>query len=303
MSNLHLIIESTALVAQSARIKVVQPTSGTIVSTNILGDSSSPNNNNNTQNANVELMITHGNVFHPQSNLTIVLPVSTTTTSNFDGGDGSTMYKISIGENNLFEEECNVILDLKSHYPTKEEEGEEAATAKESLTLIGSYNLFTPKSHVQVHTIGNGNIFHPFCNLISSTSVFTPTNMNMKKRRHVVIGNGNMFNSFVTIHSTTQQENGINNDSDDGDMSLECIYQNQVYFTISSASASVLTSTMEGGGTDDYPNNNDEQSLLLMQRKHHNGVRKNMNEVRLLLNAAKRMKEYHHMMSSTTISY
>ena len=110
----------------------------------------------------VTVVIAGGNVFHPFSELLIIPPQS----SEARDSDNTDEIKVRIGENNLFEEGCKVVLDLNT----------------DQISGIGSYNQFAPLCHVQATRIGNGNVFES------------------KSRVSVTaVQNGSIFSLFVQI--------------------------------------------------------------------------------------------------------
>jgi hypothetical protein len=164
------------------------------------------------------------------------------------------------------------VFDIYSEDNKEEEEqqqqgnnndNEDDGEKRELIQLLGSYNQFTPKCKVRTKMIGNGNIFHSYCNLYMNNI----SNSGMK------IGNGNIFNSFVNIMDINDDD-GMNVKND----KVMIPFQNQVLFNIV-------------GGK--------QQQQRLMQRTNDNGVRKNMAQVRLLLGAGKSILQTHHKLQST----
>jgi len=104
----------------------------------------------------IKLIVTGGNLFHPHSRL-LLIPPSPESQNTLTRNDGEGLV-VRIGENNIFEEECNIILDLRKvkYYASKE---------GSVIDIIGSYNQFAPLSHVHSNHIGNANIFQPMCHL------------------------------------------------------------------------------------------------------------------------------------------
>ncbi len=98
--------------------------------------------NNNTV---VEVVISNGTIFHPRAKVLIILP----------GVVEKEVIKVAIGMYNIFEEKCDVEIDL-SHAIF-----ERAVTA---LSVIGDYNIFGPKSSViGMFSIGSYNSFEANC--------------------------------------------------------------------------------------------------------------------------------------------
>lgn len=174
--SLCVTIEPTATVAASCSI--------------ILSDSNSSDSppsvlSSTTQ---ITVVISAGNVFHPSSRLVINPPQSSLPTSTLppssdkDSSDANIQLRIS--ENNLFEEECMVTIDMDSTA---------VSFIDGSSVVIGSYNQFAPKCEVKTQKIGNCNIFR------SHSSANVPT-----------IRNGNMFMSGVRVDAGNSS--GICND-------------------------------------------------------------------------------------------
>lgn len=98
--------------------------------------------NNNTV---VEIVISNGTIFHPRAKVLIILP----------GEVEKEVIKVAIGMYNIFEEKCNVEIDL-SHAIFE--------TSVNALSLIGDYNIFGPKSSVMgMFSIGSYNSFEANC--------------------------------------------------------------------------------------------------------------------------------------------
>ena len=114
----EVIIEKGAVVAASASIGV----------------------DNDTSTETVKITISKGNVFHPGSRLRIV-------------PRGGKAAELRVDENNLFEEGCDVTIDLRL---LPEEDGGE-------IILIGRHNHFSSLSIVRCGSIGSRNAFKPSC--------------------------------------------------------------------------------------------------------------------------------------------
>mmetsp|Transcript_7824 Transcript_7824/g.7392 ORF Transcript_7824/g.7392 Transcript_7824/m.7392 type:complete len:230 (-) Transcript_7824:123-812(-) len=114
----------------------------------------------------VELSIDKGNVFHPGAELIIIVPSSR--------NEEEKLMKACIGEDNLFEEKCSVILDLTN----------EEYDSSGDINIIGSYNKFSPLCRVKTSSIGDANIFESSCSVQYQDSS---------------IGNGNVVAPLVHI--------------------------------------------------------------------------------------------------------
>lgn len=66
-----------------------------------------PDVSSSSSSISIELTIEKGNVFHPGSNLFILVP------DNDDNNEGIVKH-CRIGENNLLEERCNITLDIRN---------------------------------------------------------------------------------------------------------------------------------------------------------------------------------------------
>lgn len=322
----EVIIESTALVTKSTDIQIISKTN-TNSNTTTSSSNTSTNKRITMDNVHVQLTITHGNMFHPHSKLTIIIPPLVIPTS-LSSQSSSSLYnnqkynlQLKIGEYNLFEEECNVTFELSSSYivsllhhvlveSLQKEEVEEVEVEKVEkdvgkeeeeipsitlpfITLMGSYNQFMPKCKVYTNQIGNGNIFHSFCDLcfITATTA-TANNSHGDNKMMMIIGNGNIFQSFVIMKHGI--ENTFNNNDDD-DMNIiqnnnnqDPQYQNQVFFIMSSSSSSPSSSPISSSSSSSSSNK-------VIQRFHDNGYKKNMDDVRLLLSSMKGILQKYHI--------
>jgi len=140
-SFLEIIIEPNAIVALSSQLHLETS-----------GESASP-----PSSPNIKLVIAGGNLLHPHSRLSIIPPPHVTQNETESQGESLV---IRIGENNVFEEECDVILDLRQAGKKKSKEDVETI-----VNIIGSYNQFAPRCHVRSNRIGSANIFQSMCNL------------------------------------------------------------------------------------------------------------------------------------------
>ncbi len=286
---LQLIIESSATVAKSSQIKAMYgdhfdnandesssnaPIASTIDTDDDDGDG---DGSASTTHVHLQLIISHGNIFHPQSKLTIVLPSVLKNKMK-----QKRVHQIKIGENNLFEEESHLILSLplSSFQPNSNDEHEDE---NEIITVVGSYNQFAPKCQIYTNgtTIGNGNIFHSFSTL-------------HLKHNELIVGNGNIFNSFVSIGTK-----GGNDERGSDSYQIESssggrrsYFQNQVFFMLSSASSASASASVSSSSS--------KRPMKLMQRTNENGVRKNMVDVTLLLSATKKILQMNHALMSST---
>lgn len=153
MTTLHLCLEANAVICQSAQF---------------LLDSEIESNSD----VRITLRILGGNVVHPNAIIQIVPPL--------ESGE----YTLCIKENNLFEEESFLSINLRTLDPDTKE-----------IAIVGSYNLFSSKSQVRCKSIGNGNIFHPCCKIDG-----------VKEIKH-----GNVFQSTLVLESGSKVP--INTDS------------------------------------------------------------------------------------------
>jgi len=141
-NSLDIIIHPNAVVAVSSQISIETdlPPASTSLSPPV----------------NIKLIVAGGNLFHPHSRVILIPPSAEShNTPTQNNGQGLV---VRIGENNVFEEECNIILDLRKMKESTSEEGS-------VINIIGSYNQFAPRSYVRSNHIGNANIFQPMCHL------------------------------------------------------------------------------------------------------------------------------------------
>lgn len=156
MTKIHISLEQNATVSKTCKFSIVESTSSEL--------------SKHENDATIKLIIASGNVFHPNVRISFIPPQL------------QTDIIIRVGENNIFEEESLLILDLSQH----------DGTSTDELQLVGSYNQFAPRCKVQCRSIGNANIFNPLCDLELST-----------------IKSGNIYQSSVKIHNqlVVHQEN------------------------------------------------------------------------------------------------
>lgn len=277
--SLKLIIDSNATVTKSSQFKAMYDDNCDTTDDESGNAPIAPVGDDSNGSIHLQCIISHGNAFHPQSKLTIVLPSSLKKNEKI-----KKVLKIKIGENNLFEEESHVFLSLPlSSLERNQEDEKNDDNVNEIFTVIGSYNQFAPKCQIHNNgtTIGNGNIFHSFSTL-------------HLKQNELVVGNGNIFNSFVSIGEKRSDNDDSNSEGDCQSESEKRYFQNQVFFVLSSVSVSVSTSFSK------QPNG--KRPMKLIQRTNENGVRKNMADVTLLLSVTKKILQMNHtLMSSTEI--
>jgi hypothetical protein len=126
---------------------------------------------------------------------------------------------------------------------------------------MGSYNQLSAGAQLKCTSIGNANIFHPKCNVSASASASASESA-------PVIQNGNIFQACF--------HNGTDNGDNNGDASVPVMYQEKVCF-------------LSGESL-----NFEHEPPVRKIRNHTNGVQRNIREVSLLLNAAKRVVQKHH---------
>ena len=215
--NLELIIESTAIVVTTSQIEILTKhhhNDNSNTNTNTSTTTDDDDNDYAISIPHVQLTISHGNIFHPYSKLTIIVPPSKEEKSSRNN-----RYKLKIGEHNIFEEECHYIFEVSSFSFQRnhndnhnDDDGDDDDNLKVPTNIIGSYNQFAPKSYVYTNcNIGNGNLFQSFCHLYLTLSLEENRNNDVHDDANVttdadtndniimMIGNGNVFNSFVTL--------------------------------------------------------------------------------------------------------
>ena len=169
--NLELIIESTAIVVTTSQIEILTKhhhNDNSNTNTNTSTTTDDDDNDDAISIPHVQLTISHGNIFHPYSKLTIIVPPSKEEKSSRNN-----RYKLKIGEHNIFEEECHYIFEVSSFSFQRnhndnhnDDDGDDDDNLKVPTNIIGSYNQFAPKSYVYTNcNIGNGNLFQSFCHL------------------------------------------------------------------------------------------------------------------------------------------
>jgi hypothetical protein len=154
---LQISIEPNAVVCQSAKIELSSA-------------SDFPGDQNDT--LVVRLTIGTGNIFHPNAQLYIVPPTRLSGTLPESNQD----LFLSIGANNLFEEQSCLTFDLSDVSVEKHSEG------KNALPLLGSYNQCLASSQIRCASIGNANIFHAKCSIVADE-----------------IKNGNIFQAYSLL--------------------------------------------------------------------------------------------------------
>ena len=199
-----------------------------------------------TKRHSLNLVISNGNVIHPYSTIQVIPPKVL-----------KCDLTIRVGNNNLFEEQCQVTIDL-SDFELQgadiDEYGEGDSSTEKKLsahTIMGSYNQFGPRSKVLASSIGNSNIFKPLCDLT------------LGKIKH-----GNIFQVGAQIDVNAPQT-PFNKDQTE--------YDEKVVFVLN-----------QSNGISDVSGRNQ------LVRNHLHGVKKNMADVSLLLLAARKIIETHH---------
>eukprot|EP00555_Chaetoceros_dichaeta_P001447 CAMPEP_0198278038 /NCGR_PEP_ID=MMETSP1447-20131203/66172_1 /TAXON_ID=420782 /ORGANISM="Chaetoceros dichaeta, Strain CCMP1751" /LENGTH=272 /DNA_ID=CAMNT_0043973103 /DNA_START=37 /DNA_END=855 /DNA_ORIENTATION=- len=267
MSNprLDIIIHPNAVVALSSHIYIE-------TTTDLLHPESSSPSSQSSQSppVTIKLIIAGGNLFHPQSRLILIPPESqnnnTTTIQTNDEQQGG-LVVVRIGENNVFEEECTILLDLRTmnqSSPSPSSEDEESVVT----TIIESYNQFAPRSSVRSTHIGNANIFQPLCRLTIPT-----------------IKNGNIFGSTlqITIGSgaTANDLVFVDDDEPTNDAGAS-FFQEKVLYMVRA----------------------DKQQPDVNRhvvRPHVHGMKRNMRVVGLILGATRTLvRKNHRLMAETT---
>ena len=257
---LEIKIEHNAYVCQSCRISL---------SEDIDHNNSNVNGNGNVNGtAKIKLIIGSGNVFHPNARLTIIPPPppNNSTIDNDSTNDNDAEITVRIGSNNLFEEESHCILDLShmnilQNNDDNDIDNDDNADEERIHTAMGSYNQLSAGAQLKCTSIGNANIFHPKCNVSASASASASESA-------PVIQNGNIFQACF--------HNGTDNGDNNGDASVPVMYQEKVCF-------------LSGESL-----NFEHEPPVRKIRNHTNGVQRNIREVSLLLNAAKRVVQKHH---------
>jgi hypothetical protein len=206
-----------------------------------------------------KLIISGGNVFHPRSRLTI----------SRGSIDADIDITVTIGPNNLFEEESHCIIDLSNlllvskngnendDYDDKKNNGKHT-----NHSAIGSYNQISAGAELKFTSMGNANIFFPKCYVAAPT-----------------IQNGNIFQACYDNRVRTP----IHSDEADLDDS-QTIYQEKVCYLSGDFEESDLEPEVE------KPSHSCNRKI----RHHKNGVKRNIVEVSSLLNVAKRVLQKHH---------
>jgi len=160
---LQISIEPNAVVCESAKIELSSA-------------SDFPGDQNET--LVIRLTIGTGNIFHPNAQLYIVPPtLSGTGTLSENNQD----LFVSIGANNLFEEQSCLTFDLSDVSVEKHSEG------KSALPLLGSYNQCLASSQIRCSSIGNANIFYAKCSIaadeIKNGNIFQAYSLLQRNRR------------------------------------------------------------------------------------------------------------------------
>ena len=148
MPTFELILEPNATVALSSHINLVD-----LDSEEIIGNEPESDTGTASETAKphcLNLVIANGNVIHPYSTIHIIPPKSLSCDLTF-----------RVGDNNLFEEQCRVTIDL-SNFEVQDGNVDEPTKVH---SIMGSYNQFGPRSKVRASSIGNSNIFKPLCDL------------------------------------------------------------------------------------------------------------------------------------------
>jgi hypothetical protein len=240
----ELILEPNATVALSSHINLVDFDSEKIIDSEPESDSGTASET--TKPHCLNLVIANGNVIHPYSTIHIIPPKSLSCDLTF-----------RVGDNNLFEEQCRVTIDLSNFevQDTNADGTDEGAAPKEKKltvhSIMGSYNQFGPRSKVRASSIGNSNIFKPLCDLTLGR-----------------IKHGNVFQVGAQIDVNAPKISLAKDDTD---------FDEKVVFVLN-----------QSNGIDDMSGRHQ------LVRSHLHGVKKNMADVSLLLLAARKIIEKHH---------
>lgn len=251
----------------------------------------------------IKLVISKGNVFHPHSNLILISPLRSIKKEEND-------VVVRISENNLFEEGCNVIIDL--NLIIKENNNKEEEEEEQVQQIIGPYNLFAPKSCITCGSIGSGNVFEAACDV----------------RSHF-IGNGNVFgptiiwDTLTTTTTTTAQQQGVSqqlsgglekvNDNEDGNNNANrkddelkdgtsIILAPPMDKTVVYATQNALVDPLIPGIMAFTPE--EKESIgqkLIRTRRHINGTEKNVRDIQAILPTIQySIRKHHQLMKSTS---
>mmetsp|Transcript_5803 Transcript_5803/g.7299 ORF Transcript_5803/g.7299 Transcript_5803/m.7299 type:complete len:234 (-) Transcript_5803:77-778(-) len=141
-NNVQVVIEEGATVASTARIELLSSSSNNVV----------------------EITIGNGTVFHPESSLIVIPKSEDNSTEGEEEKEAAPLTKsrVIIGENNLFEEECRVEIDLNLVDDDK-------TSDNDPIQIIGNYNVFSPRSRVTTGRIGTANSFQSASHITSPT--------------------------------------------------------------------------------------------------------------------------------------
>ncbi len=214
----------------------------------------------------IQFLITGGNVFHPNAKISIIPPSSPTTT-----------VALKIGPNNLFEEECNVILDLSSIGGGGGDNENDDNNDNPPITMIGSYNHFAARCQVHIQatrTMGNANIFNPKCKILLTTSGSShgeDDGGSLSTSNYSHIKNGNLIQSSCCVRMNTSPIRSSTNSGDEIDNGL----QEAICYNL------IQPHAMTSGAR-------------LVIRGNPNGVKKNIQEVSQLLGVSRIIVQKHH---------
>ncbi len=205
------------------------------------------------------------------------------------GGDSNSEIKLIIESGNVFHPNARLEILLPPNADTNSQIDAEGDTSSESSELtvrISSNNLFEEESHciidlrrvcasaIEMNTISETDMIHTAMGSYNQISAGA-------KVIFESIGNANIFHPKCDISSDLIIQNG--------NVFQACFYTNHASFT--------------GTGTNNTGGVKYQEKILFMSgeleslpriRNHTNGVKRNMMEVSLLLNMAKRIVQKHH---------
>ena len=185
-----------------------------------------------------------------------------------------------------------------------------------AVNAVGSDNHFAARCHVQAPKIGNANIFHPMSNIHICNYIRDNDNDNddknaddnddesssAKTMTKAHIKNGNIFQSLCRIGPP------INAPTRTGSTCTPISPTDRFLALQEKVCFVMMRPEVDGYGYDHHDMNHHNTTSTststsrgkIKMREHRNGVKKNIQEVSMLLGTAKTILQSHHPLMETT---
>ena len=123
----------------------------------------------------LKLQVKFGTMFHPGAHLLIRLSPDVVSLKSEEENASSQSSSSSssppeltcvIGRNNLFHETCHVVIDFTAPFWRRTTQQPQKHNNTNNIPIIGDYNHFAPKCHIETGSIGSGNVFEASSSMI-----------------------------------------------------------------------------------------------------------------------------------------